>query len=331
MSEVYFSKDIENIIKKIDFSYLGKNVAIKVHFGEERCDTYVNPEIVKKIYEKVVSLGKKASLVECNVMYKGKRTNASSHIEVAKKHGFDFCNIDILDGEKGEEFIEVDLGNFKAKLGKGLGKYDSMIVISHFKGHMMAGYGGALKNVGMGLGSRAGKLHMHSNIKPSINTAKCIGCGICYNNCDSKAISIFDKKAKINPEKCTGCAMCIAVCPEKAVRIPWEGSTNSELQEKIAGYCEGVAKIIPKMIFINVLQKITPNCDCVNAKQEIIMDDIGILASNDIVAIDKASLDLAGEKFNRINNIDKEKFIEYGEKSGLGKKEYKLVKLDSRN
>ena len=327
MAEVYFSKQIEKIIDKIDFSHLGKNVAIKVHFGEDKCDTYVNPAIVKKVYSKVISLNKKATLVECNVMYKGRRTESISHIEVAKEHGFDFAPIDILDGEKGNEFIEVNVDGFKAKIGKGLEKYDSMIVISHFKGHMMAGYGGAIKNIGMGLGNRAGKLHMHSNIKPSIINSKCKGCGICYNNCDVKAVEVMNKKAKIDPEKCVGCAMCIAVCPERAVHIPWEGSTSAELQEKMAYYCKAVSRIIDNEIYINVLENITSECDCMNTKQKPFMENIGILYSKDIVAIDKASLDLAGEKFSKINSINKLKQLDFAVYFGLGKKEYSLVKV----
>jgi hypothetical protein len=339
-SKVYFAKKetdnkaIDKIIENIDFSKLGNNIGIKLHFGEKGCNTYLNPEIAKAIYDKIISLGKKASLIECNVLYRGSRTNSKEHIKTAKQHGFDFGNIDILDGENGQKSVEVDVGGIaqKAKLGKGLEKYDSLICVSHFKGHMMAGFGGAFKNMGMGLGSRAGKLHMHSNISPSINKSRCIGCGICAENCDVNAISINNGKAEIN-NKCIGCAMCIAVCPQKAVAVPWHGATSEQLQKKIVEYTFGVIKKIgnKNIIYINVLENITEECDCMGIKQSPIMQDIGILLSHDIVAIDKASLDLADKfsnnKFGSINSADNNIQINYAEEKGLGNKDYEIIEI----
>ena len=326
MNEVIFSKEIESIIDVLDYSKLGKNVAIKVHFGEKGCTTFVNPEIIKKVYNKIISTGRKASLVECNVLYRGERMIASTHMKLAKEHGFDFAPIDILDGELGDKSIEVN----KCKLGGGIKKYDSMVVISHFKGHEMAGFGGAIKNIGMGLGSRGGKLDMHSKICPSVNS-RCIACGLCIQNCGSDAIITEDKKAKILPEKCTGCAMCIAVCPNNAVVIPWGGASSTQLQERIAEYAKAVDELFKgKMIYLNVLEKITKNCDCMAINERPIMEDIGFLSGYDSVAIDKASLDLVNknsEKFKKINSVDKEFQITYAEKIGLGKKEYHLKTL----
>ncbi len=341
MVEVYYSKNIEGILENIDFSNLGENVAIKTHFGEKGCDTYINPEIVRRVYEKVQSLGKKATLIECNVLYKGERTKASSHKKLAKKHGFDFAEIDILDGEGGDEYVEKDVEKGvvnKAKVGRGIGKYDSMVVLSHFKGHIAAGYGGVFKNVGMGLGSRAGKLHMHSNISPSINRNNCIACGKCIENCDFDAIhwkkdKNGEKKAEIDSNKCVGCAMCIAVCPQKAVKIPWEGCSNDELQKRIVDYFDSIVKDIGKdnMIYINVLENITKNCDCDGEKQEPIMEDIGILVSYDPVAIDKASLDLANKnsnnEFDNINDVNKNVQVDYAFEKGLGNKNYEIKNI----
>ena len=326
MSKVYLAKNIEKILDQIDFSKLGNKVAIKVHFGEKGCNTYINPELVRKVYKKVESLGKKAALIECNVLYKGSRVNTTSHIQTAHEHGFTDMDIDILDGEKGDEFMEVK----GCKLGAGIKKYDSLIVLSHFKGHMAAGFGGALKNIGMGLGSRAGKLHMHSQIMPSINDDKCIGCGICAEHCNADAISINNKKAEIDQKKCEGCAMCIAVCPQGAASIPWGGATNEYLQQMIAQYAGAVLSLFKNPIFINVLENITEECDCMGIHQEPMMENVGILYSNDIVAIEKASLDLANEYshglFNRINKVDKDKQIECAEKFDLGMDKYILIK-----
>lgn len=327
MNKVYFSQKIEKIIENIDFSKLGQKVAIKVHFGEAGCTTFMDPKLIKKVYKKIESLGKKATLIECNVLYKGSRTNSKDHLKTAKDHGFIDMDIDILDGENGEKFIDIN----NCKIGAGIKKYDSLVIISHFKGHEMAGFGGAIKNVGMGLGSRAGKLDMHSNVKPFINYSNCIGCGICANNCDVQAINIIDGKAFIDNDKCVGCAMCIAVCPHHAACVPWGGGTSDYLQDKIAQYAKAVLSIFPNPLFINILEKITDNCDCMGSPQKPLMTDIGILYSNNIVAIDKASLDLVNKfsknKFNRINDVDKENQLKVASKIKLGKLDYKLIKL----
>ncbi len=319
--DVLFSKDFDKLLEKIDFSKLGKNVAIKVHFGEKGCKTYMNPELVKKVYQKIISAGRNAALVECNVLYKGERTQSSSHIQLAKKHGFDFAPIDILDGEFGQNFIEVK----GCKLGAGIKKYDSLVVISHFKGHTMAGFGGAIKNVGMGLGSRAGKLAMHSNIKPKISK-KCTGCGICIQHCNAKAISLIKGKSEINPDKCEGCALCIAVCPQKAILIPWQSETSDGLQRKIVDYASAVISLFNDMIFINILENITKDCDCVGERQTPVIKNIGFVAGSNIVAVDKASLDLANKAgFQKVNSdINKNVQIDYAIKKGLGEKDYKL-------
>ena len=326
MTKVNFAKNVEKILENIDYSKLGNKVAIKVHFGEKGCDTYINPELVRKIYKKIESLGKKATLVECNVLYKGSRTNRTDHLETAKSHGFTDMDIDILDGERGEDFIEIN----GCKLGAGIKKYDSLIVLSHFKGHGMAGFGAAIKNIGMGLGSRAGKLHMHSQVKPQINN-KCVGCGVCVKNCNANAITIINKKAVIDYEKCEGCAMCIAVCPREAANVSWNSGTNDYLQEMIAKYAGAVLNLFPHPIFINVLEKITKLCDCCGSKQRVIIDDIGIVSSTDIVAIDQASLDLVNKysknKFDNINDVDKENQLKLAEKLNLGETNYNLVEL----
>lgn len=356
--EVYFSQEFQKVLDKLEpeLQGLGKKVGIKTHFGEADCDTYINPEYVKALYDKLVSLGKKPVLIECNVLYKGKRTHASSHKALAEGHGFDFAEIDILDGEDGEDYSELPVESEnsvvdKAKIGAGVENYDSIVVLSHFKGHIAAGYGGAFKNLGMGLGSRAGKLHMHSDVNPSIDKDKCIACGKCIENCDFDAIHWVDdkstesegnKKAEINPEKCSGCAMCIAVCPQGAVKIPWGGSTSEELQKKITDYSSAIINYLDEkneeksennFVYINVLESITPNCDCEKGHQEPVMDDVGVMGSKDPVALDKASLDIANEKsdgkFDEINSIDKTVQTEHAYKLGLGNKDYEIVSLDS--
>lgn len=326
MNKVYLSSDIEKIIEKIDYSKMGDNVAIKVHFGEEGCETYINPELVRKVYQKIENLGKKATLIECNVLYRGSRTNSTDHLATAKSHGFTDMKIDILDGEMGDEFMEID----GCKIGRGIEKYDSMIVLSHFKGHEATGFGGAIKNVGMGLGSRAGKLDMHASVLPVVSE-KCIGCGKCATHCNAIAIDMIDGRAVIDEKKCVGCAMCISVCPIGAMEIPWGSRTSAQLQKRIVEYTGAVLKKIPNTICINVLQNITKLCDCMDIKQKPIMEDVGILFSENIVSIDRASLDLVNKfsqgKFEKINQIDNDQQIKLAEELGLGNGEYELVEM----
>jgi len=214
-----------------------------------------------------------------------------------------------------------------------LENYDSMIVLSHFKGHIAAGFGGAFKNIGMGLGSRRGKLHMHADVRPSINQ-KCEGCEVCLRNCDFGAIKIVDGKAMIDSKKCVGCSMCIAVCAYGAVNIPWEESRGEKVQKKIVDYTKGIFKLIPKekIIFISVLEKITKDCDCFGIEQKPIVEDIGILMSEDIVAIEKASLNLvnfhSGGKFDKLREIDNYLQIDYGVERRVGVEKYELKRLD---
>lgn len=326
MAQVYFSKDIDKILNQIDFSKLGKHVGIKLHFGEEGCVTHLNPKLVGAVYKKVKSLGKDATLVECNVLYKGSRFNSTLHLKTARAHGFTEP-IDFLDGETGEDYIEIN----SCKLGKGITKYDSLIILTHFKGHIFTGFGGALKNIGMGFGSRAGKLDMHSKVKPSVND-KCVACGMCIEHCNANAITMIDGKAFIDHQKCEGCAMCIAICNSGAINIPWSGRTSEDVQKRIAEYSSAVLSRFPDSIFINVLEKITKDCDCFGIVQTPLMDDIGILYSKDVVAIEKASLDLVNKvshhKFDKINAVNKDKQVEFAEKMGLGSSKYDLINLD---
>ena len=326
MQKVYFTKDVRKVneffkIVSKDF----KEVGVKIHFGEEGNDTYIDPKLIKDI-------GKyfKAKFIECNVLYKGKRTTRKSHIELAKKHGFGFLDIDILDGNLGEDEIKVKVGNDIVRLGKGLERYKNLLVLSHFKGHMLTSFGGAIKNIGMGLGSRAGKLDMHSGIAPIVHEEKCIACGICVENCDVSAIKI-NGKAKINKEKCVGCAKCIAVCPENAIGINWRGRSRNKVMEKIAKYAKGVLEG-RNVWCINFLNNITYNCDCFSGKQEPFMEDIGILMSKDCVGLDKACLDLVKKQkgfdpFKATHEIDGEYILDFCEKLKIGSKKYRLVEI----
>ena len=299
METVFHSMSFDRIVKKIDLSRLGDKVGIKVHFGEEGCETYVRPELVKQVYEKI-SKGREARLIECGVLYRSPRARAFSHVQLARKHGFDFAPIHILDGKAGEDFVELE----GCKIGAGIKDYDSLVVITHFKGHMIEGlFGGAVKNLGMGLGSREGKIDMHQSMHPVVGE-ECIACGKCARNCPENAISIVDGRAKIDPKKCVGCGECIEVCPKNAIKPSWKYRPAETLQERIRDYALAIInKIGPEhMVFINVLESITPRCDCSSEPQKPMMPDKGFLLGYNIDAVDLASLELTKNLGGRITD-----------------------------
>jgi len=323
-------KEVSGIISKAFGSE--DTLAVKVHFGEQGNTTYLGPDFTKAVCSDLKGKVKSLALVECTVLYKGERSFASGHKKVALDHGFDFAPVEILDGEKGNEEvkIKIDGKHFKeAKIGRGLEKFNSILAISHFKGHMASSFGGALKNIGMGLGSKGGKMAMHKSFKIASNPAICTGCGACLENCPAGAISLENDKAKIDYIKCLGCGLCISVCPSDAIEIPWQSQTGKELQEKIAEYAAAVLKG-RKAFFVNVLVNITKYCDCHNSAMKPIMKDIGVLLSEDIVALEEASLNLAGRENFRRDGFDPEDQINHAVLMGLGKKDYELINWDCR-
>lgn len=341
MSKVYFletkdksEKGLYEAGKKIfevfsDFFGKEDRVAIKLHFGERNNKTFINPSFSKAIFEKLKEKTAEVVLMDCTVLYKSERSFGPSHKKLAIENGFDFAPIVIADGDRGKDEIKIkiDKKHFKEiRVGKEVEKYNAILAISHFTGHKTAGFGGAIKNVGMGLGSKAGKLEMHKTFELKENSEICIGCGTCVRECPGNAISLVNGKAKIDYKKCIHCGFCISICPVGAIEIPWESASSTELQERIAEYAFGILKD-KKAFFVNVLLNITERCDCVREPQEPFLPDIGILASEDPVAIDQASLDLVGVENLKKPEIDPEVQVRYGESLGLGKRKYELVRI----
>lgn len=325
--KVYFAKI--NELEKISglIPELPGKLGVKVHFGEENNVTYIPAGTIKPLIEKT----KNPTLIETTVLYKSQRSRAGTHKALAIKHGFDFAPIDILDGEEGDDIIEKEIESEHFKtcfLGKGIDKYDSLLVISHFKGHTEAGFGGAIKNLGMGLAGRRGKLAQHASIQHQANPDKCISCGLCVSDCPVSAIS-FDEnqKAKIDENICISCSKCISVCPSAAIGIPWESTNKKIFQERMTDYAKA-AYSGKKGFFVNFLVSITALCDCQRKKMEIITPDIGILAGEDPVAVDSACYDLLTEALPEFKNTHGgEEQLIYGEKIGLGQRQYELVKI----
>lgn len=341
MSDVYFKKiesyskteEINKAIlllyKEINPNFKEDSIAIKVHFGEEGNKTFIYP----KNYEQLITylkLNKKTPVyIETNVLYKSKRTNKDTHIELARNHGFTNLPIVISDGNQGEEFVEVEINKKhfdKCKLGKAYKDYNQFIVISHFKGHSLSGFGGAIKNLGMGFAARGGKLDMHSNSKPIINPLKCKKCKLCEHNCPVDAITI-GLIPKIDSKKCIGCAKCIAICPYHACTVNWISTLPGVFEEKLCEYAYAATKVNDdsKFIYINFLLNITNNCDCMSSTK-IIAKDIGIIAGTDPLAVDKASYDLLNQNENK-KVFRGENTFDYAENIGLGKKEYTLKEV----
>jgi hypothetical protein len=336
---VYFYRDVSDIQKGaseffriISKDYGSGRVGLKVHFGEGRNDTFVRPVWLVD----VKSFFPEAVFVECNVLYRGHRTVRKSHVAMAHAHGFDYLPVDILDGERGELQAEVPVNVGRtgiARLGGGLLKYDKLVAVSHFKGHVAAGFGGAFKNIGMGLGSRAGKMEMHSIVSPYVKGDRCVACGKCVRDCPVNAISL-GTVASIDSGKCIGCAHCISVCPQAAIDIKWNMThdVNRILMEKIAEYACAALKG-RRWWFMNFITGVTFDCDCFDVKQEPFMEDAGILLSRDPVAVDQASLDLVKERndgvdpFFKRHGVDGAYMLEYAEKIGLGKRKYELKQL----
>ncbi|KQC10590.1 MAG: hypothetical protein APR54_11850 [Candidatus Cloacimonas sp. SDB] len=330
-SPVYFIEEIsaENVVKIFQmFSQdISGKTAIKVHFGEEGNTTYLPANLIKDLTLKL-----NATLVETNVLYVSKRRYTESHIELAKEHGFNFAPIDILDSE-GDRELECSEGKHYSKVlvGDHFDNYDSYIIFSHFKGHGMAGFGGAIKNVSMGLAAVAGKMALHASSIPNYNPASCINCGLCVSECPENAITL--NPVTIDPNKCIGCGKCIGVCPEYVFRVPWGSTSKSVFLERLVEYAQVITKQKP-MVFINVLANITPGCDCLSSRQTPFVEDIGILASTDIVALENASHDLVDKKnksndsFLEINRVSGKNQIKYAAEIGLGNPDYKLIILE---
>ncbi len=340
--------DISNCLQERDLT------AIKIHFGEYGNTAYIRSNYVRKIVQIVKSHKAIPFLTDANTLYAGTRSDAPTHLQTAVWNGFAFSVMEaplvIADGLRGktETAVEINQKNFKSVyIGKEIIEADALVSVAHFKGHELSGFGGTIKNLGMGCASRKGKLAQHSSISPRIVKKKCKACGQCFNHCSQSAISIVDKKAQIDTKKCIGCGECILICPEEAIQVAWNREVPVFL-EAMVEYTSGVLKgKEKKSIYINFITDVAPACDCYPHNDAVIVGDIGVVASRDPVAIDQASVDLVNQatgnphsclrsglepgadKFKAIYpNIDWPLQLDYAEKIGLGSRAYELIKVD---
>lgn len=327
----------------------GKFVALKVHFGEPGNLAYLRPNWTKTIVDFVKEQGGKPFATDANTLYVGRRKNALDHLEAAYENGYNpfaiGCHVIIADGLKGtdEALIPVEGGVYvkEAKIGRAVADADAVISITHFKAHEGSGMGGAIKNLGMGCGSRAGKCEMHSSGKTKVNESLCVGCGACARNCAHDAIKVIDGKARTFEDKCVGCSRCLGVCPTDAVYSPCDDSSE-ELCRKMAEYAKAVVQ--GKQHFhISFIVDVSPYCDCHSENDAPILPDIGMLASFDPVALDLACTELCNAAKLTENGCLKKQTsdhfgalhpttnwreqITHGEKIGLGQASYELIKI----
>jgi len=341
---------IDGVLNKEDLT------AVKLHFGEKGNTAFIRPPYIRSIVKAIRKRGAIPFLTDANTLYAGARSDTPTHIKTAVENGFSFSSMDgapviIADGLRGtsDDVIEINQQHCKqVYIGNEIVSADALISVAHFKGHELSGFGGTLKNLGMGCASRRGKLDQHSTVSPKVKRKTCIGCGECAAHCPVNAITLEEKKASIDPETCIGCGECIIRCPTASVNIRWN-QTIPVFLEKMMEYTLGVLKNKQgKALFVNFISDISPACDCLPYNDAPIVRDIGIAASTDPIALDQASADLVNaeaalpgccltcntlpgeDKFKGLYpNVPWELQLAYGEKIGLGRREYTLKRLET--
>ena len=364
-SKVYFTdmrcKVGTSLLEKLDkliraagietINFENKFVAIKLHFGEPGNLSFLRPNFARVVADRVKALGGRPFLTDCNTLYVGRRKHALEHMDAANENGFfplsTGCQIIIADGLKGTDDVEVPLEGcteFKSALiGRAIMDADIFISLTHFKGHEMTGFGGTIKNIGMGCGSRAGKMAMHCLGKPTIDPEKCRGCRTCSRFCGQSAISYGeDHKAAINHDLCVGCGRCIATCNFDAISNATDADSGI-LNRRMAEYTKAVVQGRP-CFHISIVNQVSPCCDCHGENDAAVVPDIGMFASFDPVALDKACIDAVNEApviassvlgqcdhghhdhFTSIHpTTDWRSQIKHAEAIGLGSSEYELI------
>jgi hypothetical protein len=314
---------------------------VKIHFGEEGNTGFVRPEYVRAINRAIRERGSSPVLSDTNTLYRGRRTRCADHLALAEEHGFTGeragAPVLIPDDSDPENVRTVSReGRFvrEAHVVRAYLETDFLVGVAHFKGHLMTGIGGALKNIGMGCASREGKLAQHSDVSPIVHKDACTGCGACVAVCPVDAIRLKDSRAHLDRSLCIGCASCLAACEYQAVDVDWM-SGGSTIQQKMVEYARAVLEpMLGKCVFFNFALKITKECDCLAKDDPRIVPDIGIFASSDPVSLDKACYDRVEEQaggrdvFREAHPLRNGKVqLEYAAELGLGSLEYELIEL----
>jgi len=367
MSKVYFTnlriKDGHSLLDKLEtlikeagieqIDFAGKFTAVKIHFGEPGNLAYIRPNYVARLVKFLQTKQARVFLTDANTLYCGGRSNAVEHLQSAMENGFNPiavpCPVIIADGLKAIDYREVSIdGEYckTAKIGAAIADADIIISMTHFKGHEVTGFGGTLKNLGMGSASAAGKKEMHSSSQPRISEKRCTSCGQCVKYCASKAVTLNNlRKAEIDYTKCSGCGQCIAVCQYNAAQVVWDGAADITCR-MVAEYSLAALKNKPHF-HVSFIMDVSPNCDSWGCNDAPIVPNIGIAASFDPVALDKACADMVTaaaantdsclnvhehgklqgeEKFKLVHpDTDWKVGLAHAEKIGMGSMEYELI------
>ena len=344
-------------VESIDFEQ--KYVAVKMHFGEPGNLAFLRPNYARAVADVIKELGGRPFLTDCNTLYPGLRKNALDHLDAAAENGFNptttGCQVIIGDGLKGTDDVAVSVigGEYvkEAKIGRAVMDADIFVSLSHFKGHESTGFGGALKNIGMGCGSRAGKMEQHAGGKPEVRTERCRKCRACARSCGQDAIAFDGNEgtARIDHDRCVGCGRCIGACNFDAIFNP-NDSTNVELCCKMAEYAKAVVDGRPQF-HISLVIDVSPYCDCHGENDLPIVPDVGMFASFDPVALDQACADACGKQspipgshldeqmhregfcdkhdhfINSMPDTDWRVCLDHCEKIGIGTRSYELVEV----
>lgn len=335
----------------------GDLTAIKLHFGERGGHAFIRPTFIRRIVEQVKALGGKPFLTDSCTLYPGQRKEAVSALVCGIENGFDFAvagaPLIMCDGLRGHSARRVTIPGTVLKgvdIALGILEADTLLCISHFKCHELTGFGGAIKNLGMGCSSREGKMEQHSTLAPTVNLDTCTGCAACLKACAHDAIRIIEKKARLDAARCVGCGRCVAVCDETAIRIQWN-EAPALIMQKMAEYALGaVSDKRGKTLYVNFVTQVSPACDCYGHSDAPIVADLGILAATDPVALDQACADLVikaqglhgtaltsghepgGDKFRGVHpDIPWQAQLEHAEQIGLGQRRYELIPLQPRH
>jgi uncharacterized Fe-S center protein len=353
--ENMFAK-ISRLLKQCEISTrltAGDLVAVKVHFGERGNHTFVRPVFVRRVVEEIKKCGAFPFLTDSSTLYPGDRKEAVSALTCAIENGFAFAVVGaplvMCDGLRGHTAVKVPIqGEIlnSVSIGAEIVESSAIVAVSHFKCHELTGFGGTLKNLGMGCSSREGKLVQHSTVAPKVAEKYCDACSACLRCCVHEAISMIEGKAHINPDNCTGCGRCVTSCHRKAISVQWNEDTPLVMKKMCEHALGAVAGKQGKNIYLNFITQVSPACDCYGHADAPIVNDIGICASTDPVALDQASANLVnraegnrntalvsgfepgGDKFRGVHpEIDWEVQLEHAERLGMGCRNYELVSL----
>jgi uncharacterized protein len=294
-------KKFRTLLKKSAFFETiteGQIVALKVHVGERENLGYINPNYARIVVEEVKARGARPYLTDTNTLYSGGRHNGADHIVTAIQHGFGYATVGApfipADGVRGLAYRELELDGKHyrtVKLANGVLEAEKIIFLSHFKGHIEAGFGGSIKNLSMGCASIAGKMEQHAAAKPEVKTDNCVGCRQCYRVCPVGAISMVNHKAVIDYDICIGCGQCVAACNYNAMKAGADTETRDFI-EKVTEYAWAASSYFgSNALYINFAMNITPDCDCWPANDIPVVDDVGFFVGRNPFALDRATLD----------------------------------------